>query len=250
MIITYHNIGQDKGFNTVAFEAFQSQMHYLIKHYKIVTIDHYINQIIQSGKNAKDEVVITFDDGYTSFPDLVLPFLETQHIPVALFVCNGFLGKTNEWDASLNRIPIMTQQQLSRLSHSPLLTIGAHSVTHCSLSALPEAELKDELLKSKLSLEQLLERSIEYMAYPYGQYYLNVNKRVITAAKTAGYKAALTSNFKSSNTASRLFSLNRLDITGADSMNVFQQKLKRGNYFSIKQSLKNGYSFLKVGLKG
>jgi peptidoglycan/xylan/chitin deacetylase (PgdA/CDA1 family) len=50
-----------------------------------------------------------------------------------------------------------------------LIEIGAHTVTHPSLSALPIASQREEIWQSKTGLEEILDRPVTSFAYPYGK---------------------------------------------------------------------------------
>lgn len=57
-----------------------------------------------------------------------------------------------------------------------------------ALSELPQPQALDELVRSKQTLETNIGRSVDFLAYPYGQY----NADTLTAVKQAGYKGACT----------------------------------------------------------
>ena len=242
MVVTYHNIGTESAFNTVSISAFQQQVTYLAEHYDVVDVEKYLHGIRKTGRNIKGQVVITFDDAYCSYKELALPFLKEKNIPGALFVCTGYLGKSNEWDKPEQRFPIMSENDVAELAKEELVTIGGHSVTHRSLSGLSVEEIFEELKGAKEFLEKLVGKEVVYMAYPYGQYNLNVNNMVKEQVRKAGYKAAFSTNFSIDNHAADIYALNRLDITPQDDMNTFKAKLKKYSYNFLKQRLKNIYT--------
>lgn len=53
-------------------------------------------------------------------------------------------------------------------ARSPLVTIGAHTVTHPSMIALPAAKLDDEIATSQRVCEEIVGRPILGFAYPFG----------------------------------------------------------------------------------
>jgi peptidoglycan/xylan/chitin deacetylase (PgdA/CDA1 family) len=55
-----------------------------------------------------------------------------------------------------------------RLAGSPLISIGAHTVTHPCLSALNRTRQREEIVDSKTGLEQMLGREISLFSYPFG----------------------------------------------------------------------------------
>ncbi len=244
MILSYHNIAEQKGFYTIPFGVFQEQVNYIKKHYQVVSLDEYVVHL-EKTRSSGNLAAITFDDAYTSYADLVVPFLKRLNIPSAVFVCTNYLGKSNEWDEPVNRFPIMGEQTLKNISANNLVTIGAHTVSHRSLASLPEDELNTELTQSKKIIESIIGKEVDYVAYPYGQLFLNVNSKVFTASQKAGYRAGVTTNFNTRNSAINLFALNRLDITPDDDLEKFKAKLQPKNYYYFKQKIKNLYNFLK-----
>src|SRR5712691_1061816 len=64
--------------------------------------------------------------------------------------------------------------------------VGAHSVTHSTLSSLSPTEQRMEIEGSKTSLEEILGHPVTSFAYPYGQYTLET----ITLVRQAGFAFA------------------------------------------------------------
>ncbi len=245
MVLTYHNIGAEPGFNTVAQSSLKEQLAYISSNYDVVSIEEYVNYMDANDKSKKGSVAITFDDAYVSYSELAMPVLSDLKLPSALFICTGVIGKTNEWDSPDKRLPVMNEATIKMLSQNSLVTIGAHTETHRSLTSLGKRDLEDEMVIPKRKLEELTGKAVKYMAYPYGQPHLNINAPVVRAVKSAGYKAAFSTNFSSRNSVN-LFSVNRIDVTGEDSMQAFINKLKPHSYYYYKQKLKNIYSRIKT----
>jgi len=83
-------------------------------------------------------------------------------------------------------------QDLRALS-SEGFEIGAHSVSHKSLSKLNRTELGHEVRDCKSALEQVLGRQVLMFCYPNGRY----NSSVIQQVKEAGYKGERTTQMLS-----------------------------------------------------
>lgn len=79
----------------------------------------------------------------------------------------------------------------AREMDSTSIQIESHTVTHPILTEVDEARLDDELVRSKVRLEKMLDRGVNYFCYPNG----NVNVRVRDAVVRAGYRGAVTTNF-------------------------------------------------------
>ena len=59
--------------------------------------------------------------------------------------------------------------ELHSLPHKGLIEIGAHTITHPSLFAIPLTTQADEILGSKAELEKILSHPVESFAYPFGE---------------------------------------------------------------------------------
>lgn len=98
MILLYHLIFPDDTpadvWNAgliIRFSEFQRQIHFLRKHYLIVTLEEYILARRGNIPSGKKPVAITFDDGYRNVFDLVTPFFEKESIPMTIFTNTGHL---------------------------------------------------------------------------------------------------------------------------------------------------------------
>jgi peptidoglycan/xylan/chitin deacetylase (PgdA/CDA1 family) len=62
----------------------------------------------------------------------------------------------------------MSHEEIRQLAVGGLVEIGAHTVTHPVLSAIPVAQQQQEISASKNELEQILNQPVVSFAYPYG----------------------------------------------------------------------------------
>jgi len=62
----------------------------------------------------------------------------------------------------------LSHAELAQLCASPLVEIGAHTVTHCHLPSLSAAGQREEIMGSRLACERLTGRVPSSFAYPYG----------------------------------------------------------------------------------
>jgi len=87
----------------------------------------------------------------------------------------------------------LTPEELLTLAASPLTTVGAHTVSHTSLSALSEDEQRHEIISSKQQLEKLLGTEITVFSYPFGRKD-HYNRTSVRLCREAGFRKAA-SNF-------------------------------------------------------
>jgi peptidoglycan/xylan/chitin deacetylase (PgdA/CDA1 family) len=85
---------------------------------------------------------------------------------------------------------MMTSDQLVKL-HASGMEIGGHTVTHPILATLSADAVKQEVADNKAMLEQLLNTTIRYFAYPNGKPGLDYRPDQVDVIKTCGYQAAL-----------------------------------------------------------
>lgn len=86
---------------------------------------------------------------------------------------------------------MLSVKELKILSQKPLITIGAHSVTHPSLKWISLEEQKYELFESKKVLERITGQEINLFAYPFGTKD-DYTEQTIDLLKECGYKKAVT----------------------------------------------------------
>lgn len=142
-----------------------------------------------------DRVAITFDDGFRSVLDLAFPSLQLVGWPATLFVPTEHVGKPGPmaWEGIDRWIGGEHERELHALRWDEIRElaeagweIGSHTRTHPHLTQTGEEQLADELRGSRERCEAELGRTCPTLAYPYG----DVDERVASAAREAGYEAA------------------------------------------------------------
>jgi len=64
----------------------------------------------------------------------------------------------------------MTAAELKKLAAEPLITLGAHTVSHPDLTGCEPAAQEREMTESKKTLEEIIERPVAHFSYPYGEH--------------------------------------------------------------------------------
>ena len=126
---------------------------------------------------------------YRSLWELMHPMTEAER--------QGVLAMLREWagvePTIRSEYRSLSPEELVALSQGGLVEIGAHTVTHPSLSSLPVASQRYEIRESKARLEETLGRPVRSFAYPYGQR-SDYSAQTIDLVREAGY-ACSCSNF-------------------------------------------------------
>jgi peptidoglycan/xylan/chitin deacetylase (PgdA/CDA1 family) len=101
------------------------------------------------------------------------------------------LPKGDVDDGSLIVEHFMNWDELRELASDPLITIGAHTVSHPLLSALDESAAFAEMTRGRSRLEEELNVPIKHFAYPFGAK-LDCGPREFALAARAGFMTAVT----------------------------------------------------------
>ncbi|MEO8764194.1 MAG: polysaccharide deacetylase family protein [Ginsengibacter sp.] len=82
---------------------------------------------------------------------------------------------------------LMTTKELKHLSDSSSSVVGAHTVNHPVLSILDYEQQQEEIIQSKLFLENLLGYPVQHFSYPYGSK-KDYNKESARICHETGFK--------------------------------------------------------------
>ncbi|MGJ5176096.1 polysaccharide deacetylase family protein [Bradyrhizobium oligotrophicum] len=118
-------------------------------------------------------------------------------------------------EASICRKLCMSWDELRALSAEPLVSIGAHSISHCNLAKQTEETARIEIAESRTRIETELQRPVRHMAYPYGDRAAAAQREFVLAA-ASGYKTAVTTRpgMIFAESADHLTALSRVSLNG------------------------------------
>jgi peptidoglycan/xylan/chitin deacetylase (PgdA/CDA1 family) len=116
---------------------------------------------------------------------------------------------------AVSRELCMSWDELKPFAADPLVTIGAHTVSHCNLAKQTEAMVVHELSASRTDIENVLQRPAVHLAYPYGDR-CAAGSREFALAKSAGFETAVTTRpgVIASDNFSQLTALPRVSLNG------------------------------------
>ena len=183
------------------------------------------------GKHPEKTVAITFDDGYLDNLENAYPIIEKYQAKATIYVVVdrhdrdwSTYKKAHHNSGELAREPKLNDEQVKFLAQSGWVEIGSHTLTHANLDKLDEAECLKELFESKVQLEQLTNMPVTSFAYPFGIY----SARDVEIAKQVGYSNAVTTNEGIDSEHPDFMQLQRIKISGKDSMFAVILRLKLG----------------------
>lgn len=179
-VLTYHQIA-DLPSNPktrdyyVSPKGFDAQMQYLSeKGYKTLNTKEFF-EILKSGQNPKQKsVLITFDDGNYNNYSNAFPILKKYGFVGVFYVPSNKRGISNS--------------QLREMINAGMV-IEPHGKTHMLLSKITDAGiLYDEIVNSKLSIENVTGKTVYSFCYPGCEY----NGAVKNMLSSNGYEMAFT----------------------------------------------------------
>src|SRR5207247_937809 len=147
-----------------------------------------------------------------------------HRVPATIFVPTGYLGRMPGWrmETSGDRDEVvMTGEELKGLP-GDLIAIGSHTIDHPHLTQLSEAEVDRQFKASRASLEDLMNRPIDTLAFPYGDH----DNRIVEQARAAGYRHVYTVSPQAIRSGDMAVSRGRTSADPADSPGLFALKTR------------------------
>lgn len=198
-------------------EVFKQQMQYLKDNgYTTLTLDELYNFLKYDKPVPEKSVVLTFDDAYEDNYTNAYPILKEFGFRATIFVITGGTDKIGAY---------LTSAQLKEMDTNGI-DIQSHTVNHEELDKLSLEKQQETLVQSKQFLEKLLNKKVDYIAYPSGKY----NNFTEQAAKNAGYTMAFTINNGWANKDTNILFLNRVFVNALKGFDQFKERLTNPNY--------------------
>jgi poly-beta-1,6-N-acetyl-D-glucosamine N-deacetylase len=150
-------------------------------------------------KNKKErKILLTIDDGFSSFYENAWPILKEKKIPFILFINTREVGALNYmgWD------------EIKEISNENFVEIGNHSHSHEYLVDENIETIKSDIEKSIDIFNKKLDKNSEFFSYPFGEYSLDF-KNII---KSLGFKYAFGQHSGVIDETKDLFELPRFPI--------------------------------------
>lgn len=213
-VLYYHYIKKPtpdtriKGLYTTASQL-EWQIELLIrKGFNFITFRDIIDKKYNQGEK---NIILTFDDGCETVYHNAFPILKKFNIRAVVFIVGDCIEKRNViWPENENNeaINTLSHQQIREMDAYGI-EIGSHALSHRHLTKLESGTVVKELTESKRILEDIIEKEVISIAYPFGSY----NSNTIALTKAAGYEFGVTTA-PGNNLAVSDFEIQRYSIKG------------------------------------
>jgi peptidoglycan/xylan/chitin deacetylase (PgdA/CDA1 family) len=154
---------------TVNSEQFEDFVRFFGRFFNVVPLSELLSDL-ETGKDLRGKLCITFDDGYRGNATVAAPILERHRQRACFFVTTGWIGTEHIawWDAEKDiRTHWMTWdevRELRRAGHD----IGFHTQNHPDLGSVSADIARRELTESSARLDAELGEHSGLFAYPFG----------------------------------------------------------------------------------
>ncbi|MDD5052453.1 MAG: polysaccharide deacetylase family protein [Sulfuricurvum sp.] len=175
-VVMYHHINSDDLPLSNSETMMESHLKLISERYTTVFPGHTL---------LPNAICLTFDDAYFDFYHYVFPLLKKYNLKALLAVPTAYILEDTlieaskrlslkhheiyEGDNYKTYAPFCTYNELREMLKSGYVVIASHSINHINLSDAG-VNLKQEILGSKMILEEKLGCRIESFVLPYGKY--------------------------------------------------------------------------------
>tara|TARA_B100001029_G_C15054951_1_gene453649 strand:+ start:740 stop:1789 length:1050 start_codon:yes stop_codon:yes gene_type:complete len=174
--IMYHRFEENKYPSTnIRIKDFRSHLNIIKKsNFQFISYEEF-KKFIKLKDNSK-KVLLTIDDGFSSFYRNAWPILKKEKIPFIIFVNTESIGSSGymNWD------------ELKEISKYDFVHIGNHSHSHEYLVEESDETIEKDLKISMELFKEKLNHETLFFAYPFGEY-KNSFKKIV---KDLGFEYA------------------------------------------------------------
>ena len=166
--IMYHRFSESKYPSTnIDVKIFKKQIE-LIKKKKINFISPNDFSLNFNKSKSEKNILLTIDDGFTSFYENAWPYLKEMKIPFILFISTEAVGKYGYMDWS----------QIKEIEKEDFAFIGNHSHSHEYLIDYSFNKFKKDIDRSINTFEKKIGYNPIFFSYPFGEFSLEQEKYI------------------------------------------------------------------------
>lgn len=216
-ILMYHYIGFNpdpkdtaRDILSTTPDKFKDEMKFLKDSgYTTITLDTLYAALKKQVKLPDKAIILTFDDGYIDFYYNAYPILKEFNFSATVFIPTGLMDQG----------PYLRWSQIKDMQSSGLISYGAHTIHHYSLTSISNDQVWIEISESKKVLEEKLGIPINFMSYPTG----TSNSSVANLTQKAGYIGAVGTWYGKIQSEGTIFNMPRVRINGNISLQMFKE---------------------------
>jgi len=166
--LMYHRFEENKYPSTnIKINDFKEHLK-IIEENKITFVNpkNFEDELLNNKRQRK--ILLTIDDGFSSFYESAWPFLKEKKIPFILFVSTREVGSFN----------YMTWDQIREVAKENFVEIGNHSHSHEYLADENIEIIREDIKKSIKIFKDELGKNSNFFSYPFGEYSLEFKELI------------------------------------------------------------------------
>lgn len=260
-VLLFHDIDKENAENSFS---------YLSEKYNIISLTDFVKANIQKDlkKLPKWPLIITFDDGHISNHD-ILPVIKKYNIPITVFLCSDIINTNRHFWFNHKNIPLKELKNKSNSNRLKILSefgfqedkefetpqalsgqqiremnqyvdFQSHTRFHPCLPKCNDKEAFNEIVNSKINLENEYGFKINAIAYPNGDY----SERDIKIAKNNHYECGLTVDYGYNSVKTDLFRMKRINVNKTHNLyELIAKSTGAWSFFKTMNGRKQSYGF-------
>lgn len=234
-VLMYHAVVADAQIHPainpvhISCTAFEQQMEWLYHAgYSTLSIDEMLQSLNRPAAVGK-KVVLTFDDGYHSLLDVVMPILRKYKFTASLFVTTGAVGKESygalpHFEASYPPADRPLTWSEIKVLQGAGWEVQAHSRHHRVHNRISGEELVAEMQGARDDIRTHLGTEAAYYSFPYGSY----NTACLRQLARLNYKGGFSVHQGKVMPRSDRRRLPRIEVNRWYDLGAFQRKVETG----------------------
>jgi peptidoglycan/xylan/chitin deacetylase (PgdA/CDA1 family)/predicted ATP-grasp superfamily ATP-dependent carboligase len=224
-ILFYHRVADDGDVLAVPVRRFREQLGVLAAggHRVLDVVSAF--DLLSRGELPPRTIALSFDDGFRDVAEAALPVLQQHGFGATVFVPTAVIDGTTVFGWYGRQPPLLSWDEVTELDRASPLRFEAHSLHHPNLTALDDAQAREEIAGSRLALETRLGRRVDAFCYPGGVF----GQRERRFVAEAGYRLAASCEPGVNDGETDRFALRRIQIDSRDRLIDFRAKLSGGH---------------------
>ncbi|WP_160045216.1 MULTISPECIES: polysaccharide deacetylase family protein [Paenibacillus] len=211
IVLMYHHLEEKPSAKSrITPQLLDDQIAAMIRNgFRIISMDEYLDFMLDDKPVPENAVLLTFDDGYASFYDLAFPVLRKYGVTATDFIMAGTIDnprhpgiKKMTWDQMRelkasgmsfynHTFDSHKYAEIDKEGHArPMLVAKMYLRKEGRMETTEEYDkrIKEDIRKAEECLRKELGNTRGVLAFPYGRY----NNALLKAAKEAGIEVFLT----------------------------------------------------------
>lgn len=157
-------------------DVFRNFLDQISKQCKLIRFEDAVTYILSHNVPANETLVaFSYDDGFEECHTSIAPALESYGCNAGFFVNANYVESDEVYQTAFNkRVDTFTKKPMDWKQvidlHERGHIIGSHTLDHFNLAKCSVEEAESQIVENKFILEDRLNYSCDYFAWPYGQH--------------------------------------------------------------------------------